>query len=301
MTDAESQGPIGVLGATSIVGKCLLPLLTERGWEVTAFSRQAITQLNVGVRWQRLNPSHSSSSYLAVKDENIPLWVCAAPIWILPNYFWLLEAHRAKRVVVISSTSRFTKQGSTDPEEQAIAHRLIEAEACVRSWAESRGVEWVILRPTLIYGFGKDKNLAEIARFIRRFNFFPLFGKATGLRQPIHAQDVADACYSALLKPNAANREYNLSGGETLTYREMVTRVFVALSCRPRMVAAPLWLFRIIIRVLRCTRRYRNWSVAMAERMNEDLVFDHTDAARDLNFAPRPFQLSVKDVLQEKL
>ncbi len=61
-----------------------------------------------------------------------------------------------------------------------------------------QGVEWVILRPTLIYGHGRDKNITEIARFIRRFGFFPLLGKANGLRQPIHVEDVAEACFAAL-------------------------------------------------------------------------------------------------------
>ncbi len=74
------------------------------------------------------------------------------------------------------------------------------------AWAASHGVEWIILRPTLIYGLGRDKNIAEIARFVRRFGFSPLFGKAKGLRQPLHAQDVAGACIAALDAPDAANR-----------------------------------------------------------------------------------------------
>ena len=61
------------------------------------------------------------------------------PIWVLPEHFLVLEASGARRVV---------------------------------TWAKSRGIEWVILRPTLIYGLGRDKNISEIARFIRRFSFF---------------------------------------------------------------------------------------------------------------------------------
>ncbi|MDI1276642.1 NAD(P)-dependent oxidoreductase [Methylobacter sp.] len=225
-----------------------------------------------------------------------PYWICVAPIWVLPEQFVLLEAHGARRVVVLSSTSRFTKDDSSDPEEQAIALRLADAEARVREWAESRGVEWVILRPTLIYGLGRDKNIAEIVRFIRRFGFFPLFGKANGLRQPIHASDVAGVCLAALQAPCATNRAYNISGGETLTYRDMVACVFSTLGHRPRLPTVPLWAFRLAVAVLRRLRRYRQWSTAMAERMNRDMVFDHAEAARDLNFKPRAFALSAEDV-----
>jgi len=215
---------------------------------------------------------------------------------VLPDYFPLIEASGARRVVALSSTSRFTKVGSGDTAENAIAAKLIDAEARVQAWAESRGIEWVVLRPTLIYGQGRDKNISEMARFIRRFGFFPLLGSAQGLRQPIHAEDVAAACVAALRAPGATNRAYNLSGGETLAYREMVARVFAALGRPARLVTVPLWAFRLAVAMLRRLPRYRHWSAAMAERMNRDLVFDHADAARDFGFKPRGFALTAKDL-----
>ncbi len=208
----------------------------------------------------------------------------------------MLEAYGARRVVALSSTSRFTKDDSSDPEEQVIALRLADAEARVQAWAAFHGVEWIILRPTLIYGFGRDKNIAEIARFVRRFGFFPLFGKAKGLRQPLHAHDVAGACLAALGSPAAANRAYNLSGAETIAYRDMVAHIFRALGRPVRLLPVPLFAFRFAIAILRLLRRYRNWSSAMAERMNRDLVFDHSETTRDFGFEPGPFALAPKDV-----
>jgi nucleoside-diphosphate-sugar epimerase len=135
-----------------------------------------------------------------------------------------------------------------------------------------------------------------MARFMRRFGFFPLLGRAGGLRQPVYVEDVASACLAALDAPQAGNRAYNLSGGETLSYRDMAGRVFAALGCRPRLVTVPLWLIRLSLAVMRRLPRYRQWSAAMAERMNRDLVFDHADAARDLGYAPRPFSLAEEDL-----
>lgn len=285
MADAAGNRRVGVLGGSSLVGACLLPLLAEAGWEVVAFSRQMPM------------PADAPPQPVVQGRETVtPHWICVAPIWVLPTYFTMLEAHGTRRVVTLSSTSRFTKENSTDVQEQATAHQLAEAEALVRAWAQSRGVEWVILRPTLIYGLGRDKNMTEIARFIRRFGFFPLFGKASGLRQPIHAMDVASACRAALQAPGAANRAYNISGGETLTYRDMVHRVFASMGCRPRMLTVPLWVFSLAVSVLRWLPRYRQWSPAMAERMNRDLVFDHTEATRDLGFKPQLFALTAADL-----
>ena len=281
---------VGLLGATSLVGKCLLPLLNNSGVQVCAFSRQSIEPFCDGIAWRNLSDSRSANT------DQLDHLICVAPIWVLPEHFPLIEASGARRVVALSSTSRFTKVGSGDTVENAVAARLIESEDRFVAWAKSRGIEWVILRPTLIYGLGRDKNISEIARFIRRFGFFPVFGRADGLRQPIHAEDVAAACFSALQVPGAANRAYNISGGETLTYRDMVARVFASLGRRPRLLAVPLWSFRLAVSIMRYLPRYRQWSAFMAVRMNLDLVFNHADATRDLRFKSRPFQLTLEDL-----
>jgi nucleoside-diphosphate-sugar epimerase len=286
----------GLLGARSLVGECVISLLVHEGRDVIAFSRRpAQRKTEARVSWLQLD-EHLGTWQGHVATSKVSDWLCVAPIWVLPQYFSLLEAYGARRVVALSSTSRFTKDDSTDPEEQAIALRLADAEARVQAWAASHGVEWIILRPTLIYGLGRDKNIAEIARFVRRFGFFPLFGKANGLRQPLHAQDVAGACIAALGSPAAANRAYNLSGFDAIAYRDMVTRIFSALGRPVRLLPVPLLAFRVAVALLRLVPRYRNWSSAMAERMNRDLVFDHSEATRDFGFAPRAFVLSAEDV-----
>ena len=289
----DDRWATGLLGARSLVGKCVIPLLRAEGSHTFAFSRNASgCKIEARVTWLQLDtPAFPRPSTPEVRD-----WLCVAPIWVLPQYFSMLEAYGARRVVALSSTSRFTKTDSKDPAENATALRLAGGEARLRAWAESRGVEWVVLRPTLIYGQGKDKNIAEIARFVRRFGFFPLLGKAMGLRQPVHVEDVAGACVAALKSPLAVNRAYNISGGETLPYREMVSRVFLAFQKRPRLLTIPLIVFRMAVACLRVFPRYRNWSAAMAERMNRDLVFDHAEAARDLGYAPRRFRLAPEDV-----
>jgi uncharacterized protein YbjT (DUF2867 family) len=284
---------VGVLGAASLVGSCLIPMLTNSGCHVSAFSRKVIDRSNSNVSWRQLQLANSP--HLPSSEKPIAHWLCLLPIWHLPPYLTLLEAYGVQRLVALSSTSRFTKNNSSDPEEQILAQRIAESEACVVNWAEKHGIEWVILRPTLIYGLGKDKNISEIARFVRRFGFFPLFGKAMGLRQPIHAQDVANACREALQETACTNRFFNISGGETLTYRDMVTRVFIAMGRHPRLLPVPLSVFRVAVAFLRYLPRYKGWSAAMAERMNVDMVFDSSEAAQDLGFVPRKFLLSRAD------
>lgn len=287
---------VGLLGATSLVGQCLLPLLKENGWQIRAFSRRQIKNCDRDVQWIQL-PNSPDYQNLSTDDiERIDFWICSAPPWVLPDYFPMIEKYGVRRIIAFSSTSRFTKSNSSDKNEMVVARQLSESEDRLRNWAQAKGVDWVILRPTLIYGLGQDKNLSEIARLIRRFGFFPVVGQAKGLRQPVHAEDVAMACVLALEKTEVINHAYNLSGGETLAYREMINWVFAALGRRPILIPAPLWLFRLVAVLIRCFPRYRNWTIQMAERMNINLVFDDNEAARDFNYSPGPFRLTSRDL-----
>ena len=287
---------VGVLGATSLVGQCLLPLLKKNGWSVRAFSRRKVSSTDQDIQWVQIPKSLDDLHGPADERDKIDFWICVAPIWVLPDYFPMLEQYGARCVIAFSSTSRFTKGDSTDTDEKITALKLKDAEDRLQSWGKDKSIDWVILRPTLIYGLGQDKNISEIVRLIRRFGFFPLLGQANGLRQPVHAEDLAAACLSALKKTTVANRAYNLSGAETITYRDMINRVFAALGRRPRPVMIPLWIFKPAVSLLRLFPRYRHWNMSMAMRMNTDMVFDHSEAMRDLNFQPRKFQLSSKDL-----
>jgi nucleoside-diphosphate-sugar epimerase len=268
-----NERSVGVLGTTSFVGRALLPRLEQQGWRVVPFSR--------------------SGGPAAADEGPIPFWIAICPIWAVPEHFARLEAHGAKRLVALSSTSRFTKHESPDAEERDVAQRLEAAEAAIHAWGAARGVSTVILRPTLIYDGRHDKNITLIAAFIRRRGWFPVLGPADGLRQPVHVDDVAAAC-TAALTGGGSGAAYDLSGAETLSYRDLVGRVAEGVGANPRVVALPRWVFRVVVPVLRLLPAFRGISVGMFDRMNEDLVFDHSAARRDLGFEPRGFRVGEK-------
>ncbi len=292
MSDLERQ-PVAVFGASSLVGAHLLQQLRDSGYEVHAFSRSQRATGSDGATWHGL-PDASLADIPKLK-----LCVCAAPIWVLPEFFSQLLAAGVRRVVALSSTSVFTKQDSLDISERRLSQKIADAERSFMEWAEAHGIEWVILRPTLIYGSGADKNIAVIAKFIKRFGFFPLYGKGSGLRQPVHARDVASACVSALQLNQAKGLVFNLSGSETLTYKNMVSRVFVASGLKPRLLALPAFVFRLGFCVLSLLPRYSHWSLGMALRMNQDQTCDHSQAASVLGFSPQGFSLAHTDLPTE--
>jgi len=79
-----------------------------------------------------------------------------------------------------------------------------------------------------------------------------------------------------------------------------VGKVFKSLGKKTCFVILPLWIFSIAIFALRVFPRFRYLSPAMAERMNQDLVFDNNDAICELNFVARNFVLNEEDVPLKK-
>lgn len=269
---------VGVLGATSFIGRALLPVLLSKQDRVVACSRRQHNSGQTGLVWEKWAPS------FPVGAEEVSSWISLCPLPVLASLLPKLAARGARRLVAVSSTSRFTKSDSRDTNERHLAESLAAAEEAVWKWGRETGVDIVILRPTLVYDGMGDQNIAAIARFIRRWGWFPVLAPASGLRQPLHASDLADAC-AAALSPSVPPGPYNLSGGETLAYHEMAARIFAWEGLPLRLVALP----RAIVGIFRFLPRFRGLSADVFERMNRDLVFDHSRAGECMGFRPRKF------------
>ena len=210
-----------------------------------------------------------------------------SPIWLLPQALPALKARGLRRLVAFSSTSRFTKTDSPEASERAVAKALADAEARVEAFCAANGVAWTILRPTLIYVEGRDGNVSRLAGLIRRFKVLPLSGAGEGLRQPVHAEDLAAGALAAARAPAARDQAYDLTGGETVTYRVMAQRVFEGLGRRPAILTLPPWLFRLLLTLAKPF--YPGATAAMGDRMAQNLTFDDGAARRDFGWAPRDF------------
>jgi nucleoside-diphosphate-sugar epimerase len=203
-----------------------------------------------------------------------------------------------RRLIAFSTTSVFYKAASADAVERERIAQIAAAEDSVVRFCEGCNIAWTLFRPTLIYGCGRDQNVAAIARFVRRFGFFPIVGSGRGLRQPVHADDLASACVLALDQPKTFGRAYTLSGGQAVTYREMVDAVFRQLGRRPRVIQVPLRVLRGAMLVARMIPGLHGLSPEMATRMQADLCFDHEAATRDFGFLPRGFGLDATAIPQ---
>lgn len=285
MSEARLVDMVGVIGAESLVGRPLVPLVAERASGVLTCSREAAAvaePVRGGVR------RHRTGAPLPAGSVAVSRWITLCPLWAVPDHLGWLEQLGAEHVVALSSMSGVTKASSPDAAERTLAARLSAAEERLALWAADRGIGVTLLVPTMIYDGRTDGNVTAIAAWVGRFGWFPLCGPALGLRQPVHASDVAAACLAASERRPPRTR-YPLSGGEALPFRELVERVCRARGLGPRTVSLPPWAWTAAAALARGLGLAGGATVAMGRRMNEDLSCDHTAAAADLDFRPRPF------------
>lgn len=271
-----------VFGGSGQIGVPVIERLLADGWRITAVSRAPQAD-RAELKWLRGDLQ---------RTEGLPQRVDA--IFSLGpldhfSHWYSNTALIAARVIAFGSTSLETKQESEDLSERVVAARLADAEARIFQAARQRQAEATVLRPTLVYGAGRDRTLTRIASLARRTGCFVLPGNADGLRQPVHVQDLADAAVAAVAAC-AHGRSYALPGGETLAYAEMVRRILAVLQPPARLIRVPTPLFKAALAGAHALGKMQSLGSAAVARMHENLVFDVEPAQRDFGYSPRPFQ-----------
>lgn len=271
-----------LFGGSGQIGHALLAGLLASGWEVVAVSRRPQAAA-AGVDWRQGDlqqcaglPAQVDAIFSAGPLDHFAAWHARGEV-------------RAQRVVAFGSTSVEVKQDSADPHERALAARLREGERRLLASGQAAGAAVTVLRPTLVYGAGRDATLSRIAALAVRSGHFPLPRTATGLRQPVHVQDLADAALAVTGVALTHGRAYALPGGETLAYDAMVARVLAALPSHPRLWRVPAPLFAAALAAARASGRLSAATASVVARMRQDLVFDDAPARADFGWAPRAF------------
>ena len=102
------------------------------------------------------------------------------------------------------------------------------------------GLEWLIFRPSLIYGRRCRFGLYIIERTIRRFGVVPVFGNGRKLEQPIHVDECAEFVSWFTMK-GTNGRTIELFGRDAMTYNDLCRKIAECMNKRVKLLHVPAW------------------------------------------------------------
>ena len=273
-----------IFGATGATGRFLLPALLARNARVHAVSRRPPATRGPQPAWIQGDLFGAIDALPPAADTIVSL----GPLDAFAAWFERAAVAGVRRVVALSSMSAETKSASPDAAERALAETLRAAEQRLLHSAAARAAGCTLLRPTLIYGGGADRSLVPIARFALRRRVLPIPFGASGLRQPVHAADLAGAVDAVVDCAAAHGKIYALGGGERLRFDRMLLRLRAAMPTFVLPLPLPQAAIRAALR-LRTGPDAGTIGAAAIGRLSVDLIADNGEAARDFGYSPRAF------------
>ena len=255
-----SARPILLFGATTASGSAFLDLAGERNVMVagrnrpSAWPEQRFHQIDLNEGSQLLPEAIPAAVSLV---SFAPIWSLAPLVgsWLKPR-----EGSRGEpalgAVVACSSSSVLTKRFAANRHDRTLVKRLLDAEDSLEASCAEAKIPCRILRPTLIYGqsgaYG-DGNLSGLLGMMRRLPALAVPAES-GLRQPIHARQLAAAALHLVDHPDVAPGRLTLGGDECLSYAAMLSRLQQAArendqcdpACRCPILTIPTRLFHCL-------------------------------------------------------
>ena len=202
--------------------------------------------------------------------------------------------HQVKKIILIHTTGMFSQH-----KKEAIGFKKTEEE--VKTLLENNGVDYTILRPTMIFGTKGDGTIERYVNMVLKFPIVPLINKGRSLLQPVYYKDLSEAFYKVLISPEQTkNKAYNLSGEQSVSMYRMHKEIEKHLHKKRLYINIPLWIAGMVAMALKLCSFGRIDKQEAIMRMDEDRDFSHDNATKDFGYSPKSFEKGLQIALNEE-
>lgn len=123
---------------------------------------------------------------------------------------------------------------------------------------------------------------------------FPLMPVVRGAKfelQPVHYADLGKAYFDVLMNEKAtAGKNYDLSGGEVIQLRDMLSVIGVNLDKKVRFISCPYWLAYSGAWIIYCLTLSKVDYRKRVQRLCEPRCYSHEAATTDFGYNPMTFR-----------
>lgn len=152
-----------------------------------------------------------------------------------------------------------------------------EAEIGLKEISETTGMEFVIIRPPLVYGYAAPGNLGTLLRVAEK-NFSLPLGAINNQRSFVSIHNLIDLITTCITHPNAANQVFLVSDDENISTSNFLKKLTLAAGNKPRLLPVPVLILKILASMI--------GKKAVVERFSSSLTIDIEHTKSTLNWRP---------------
>jgi uncharacterized protein YbjT (DUF2867 family) len=245
---------VSVMGATGFVGRNVVARLVERGYMVRAISRRGGRRAEWGEHVHALAADVESGAGLgsSLVGADAVVHLVAIPresdgrTFEEVNVGGVAHVLEAMHAAGVRHLIHVSVLGVTDDR----AYRYLSSKWRGEQLVRDSGMEWVILRPSLLFGPG-DGFFSLVSTTLRWWSPGVVAVPATHrVRfQPLAVDDLAVGIERCLAEPDRAGSTYELGGPDYLTYPQIVDAVMSATGRRRLKLPVPVPFLRSLTAV----------------------------------------------------
>jgi len=295
---------IAITGATGFIGRNLVKSLADDGREITALIRNdrkinLFKELNIAIKKGNLLDKESLKSFV---QGNIYLIHLASVISSrnqedysrvnvegMRNIVEVSESLGIKKFIYISSIDAQISPDSLYGSTKAAAEMILEKSS----------LDYVILRPSVIYGEYDTRNIMTMIKAAQRLPFFPMIGDGTYKRQPLFVGDIIWAIKRVLDTEKTASKKYNIGGPDVLTLNQIVEIIFKLIKKRRAVIHLPVGMADIFFKACAFLNFNLGSNLEQIKSITEDKFFDISLIKKELLFNPVDFKEGMKLLLEK--
>lgn len=154
------------------------------------------------------------------------------------------------------------------------------------------GINCVVLRPTLMFGWFDRKHLGWLSRFMQKVPVFPIPGDGRYMRQPLYVGDFASIIVSCL-KSGIHGQVFNISGREKIDYVDIIRAIRKAVAARTMLLHIPYGLFYVLLKIWALFDRDPPFTVDQLKALVAHDEFEVIDWPAIFQVTPTPFSKAV--------
>jgi nucleoside-diphosphate-sugar epimerase len=255
----KSSSRVLVTGATGFLGRAVAEALGRAGYDVLRGGRLAPAAAPAGEPWigyGDIGPATRWNEALTGVDVVVHLAGLAhlpdaVTTSVAADTFAQVNAEgtarlasaavgaRVRRLVLVSSAlvhgeaspgRPFTEEDAPAP-ASSYARSKLASERLLVAAARGSPLQWVILRPPLVYGAGARGNFRRLVDLVRTGLPLPL-GAATAPKTFVGIDNLADAVVRSVEHARAANQIFLLGDAEPTSTSDLIHRIAGALGRR---------------------------------------------------------------------